>query len=134
MTTGRKSRGYALSASSAAKSQAAGWSGRVTSDPVGINCIGDCTEIYLCGTNVTLTAQPGLKSYLASWGGDCSGTGPATQVLIDGNKTCTATFSYPVGGVVVPVDKLGLVSPWPGLVGLVAVAALGVAVVRRRRL
>ena len=52
---------------------------------------------------------------------------------MDANKTCTATFGYPVGGIVVPVDKAGLVGPWVGLVALAGLAALGVVVVRRRR-
>jgi hypothetical protein len=30
-------------------------------------------------------------------------------------------LSYPVGGIVVPVDKLGLMAPWMGLVALAAV-------------
>jgi len=57
------------------------------------------------------------------------------------DKTCTATFGYPVGGIVVPVNKLELVAlrlssgqaPWMGLVTLAGLAALGVALVRRRR-
>ena len=52
---------------------------------------------------------------------------------MDADKTCTATFGYPVGGIVAPVDKLGLLAPWLGMAGLVAVAALGVVVVSRRR-
>jgi hypothetical protein len=55
------------------------------------------------------------------------------QVTMDADKTCTATFGYPVGGIVVPVDRLGLVVPWLGLAGLVGLAVLGVVVVRRRR-
>jgi len=39
----------------------------------------------------------------------------------------------PVGGIAVPVDKLGLVVPWMGLVGLVSLATLTIAAVRRRR-
>jgi LPXTG-motif cell wall-anchored protein len=35
---------------------------------------------------------------------------------------------------VVPVDRLGLVAPWMGLVGLAGVAALGVMLVRRHKL
>ncbi len=39
----------------------------------------------------------------------------------------------PVGGIVVPVNKVGLVSPWLGLAALASLAALTVALVRRRR-
>ena len=64
---------------------------------------------------------------------------------MDAHKTCTAIFGYPVGGIVMPVDRLGLAAlrlvseatsgqaPWVGMVGLAAVAALGVVLVRRRR-
>ena len=39
----------------------------------------------------------------------------------------------PIGGIAVPVNKLGLLAPWMGLVALAAVAALKVALIRRRR-
>jgi len=39
----------------------------------------------------------------------------------------------PVGGIVVPVSRLGLVAPWTGLAALASLAALTVALVRRRR-
>jgi LPXTG-motif cell wall-anchored protein len=60
---------------------------------------------------------------------------------MDADKHCIATFGYPVGGIVVPVNKLGLVAlrlrsgqaPWMGLVALAGLAALGVVLVRRRR-
>ena len=42
-------------------------------------------------------------------------------------------FPVPVGGIVVPVSKLGLLAPWMGLVTLAGLAALGVALVRRRK-
>jgi len=42
-------------------------------------------------------------------------------------------FPEPVGGIIVPVNKLGLVAPWMGLVALGSLAALAIAVVRRRR-
>jgi sugar lactone lactonase YvrE len=108
--------------------------GRVTSDPAGIFCGDDCIQHYAKGTVVTLTAHPGPKSYLASWSGACVSTGALTaEVTMDDDKTCTATFGYPVGGMVVPVDKLGLLAPWMGLVALAGLAALGVALVRRRK-
>ena len=52
---------------------------------------------------------------------------------MDADKTCIATFGYPVGGIVVPVDRLGLVAPWMGLAALAGLAASGVVAVRRRR-
>ena len=48
------------------------------------------------------------------------------------DKTCTAAFGYPVGGIVVPVSKGGLLGPWLGLAALASVAALTVVLVRRR--
>jgi hypothetical protein len=111
-----------------------GWSGTVTSNPAGINCGADCTEIYGHDTLVTLTARPGVKSYLVSWGGDCSGTGLTTTVTMDADKTCTATFGYPVGGIAVPVNKLELLAPWLGLVAVAGPAALTVALVRWKAL
>jgi len=110
-----------------------GGSGTVTSDPAGINCGADCTEDYALGTVVTLTAHPGVKSYFVGWSGDCLGTDPTTTVTMDADKTCTATFGSPIGGVVVPVDKLKLLSPWLGLAALISLAALTVALARRRK-
>jgi uncharacterized repeat protein (TIGR02543 family) len=108
--------------------------GTVTSQPAGIHCGDDCQEDYPDNTVVTLTAHPGVKSYLVSWSEDCVSTGALTaQVTMDSDKTCTATFGYPVGGIVVPVDKVGLVAPWLGLAALAGVAALGVVLVRRMR-
>jgi len=40
----------------------------------------------------------------------------------------------PVGGIVVPVNRLGLVAPWLGLAALVSLAGLTVALVRRRKI
>jgi len=45
----------------------------------------------------------------------------------------TFVDSYYIGGIVVPVDKLGLMAPWMGLAALASLAALGVVVVKRRR-
>ena len=39
----------------------------------------------------------------------------------------------PVGGIMVPVSRLGLLIPWMGLAALAGLAALGVVVVRRRK-
>jgi hypothetical protein len=110
-----------------------GGTGMVTSAPAGIFCGADCTGSYYEGAVVTLTAHPGVKSYFIGWSGNCSGTGLTTQVTMDSDKTCTATFGYPVGGIVVPVDKVGLLAPWMGLVALAGLAGVGVALVGRRK-
>jgi hypothetical protein len=110
--------------------------GTVVSDPPGVFCGADCTEVYdlehIHTLVVTLTAHPAVKSYFVGWGGDCSGTEQTIQLTLDADKTCTATFGYPIGGIIVPVDKLGLLAPWIGVVTLVGLAAFGVALVRRQ--
>jgi hypothetical protein len=52
----------------------------------------------------------------------------------EGGIAFAPTFGYPdpVGGIVVPVSKLGLVAPWMGLAAL-AVVAVAAVVVRRRQ-
>lgn len=50
-------------------------SGTVTSLPAGINCPGDCDEIFDHGTAVTLTAAVDAGTVFDGWvGGGCSGT------------------------------------------------------------
>ncbi len=114
--------------------------GTVTSDPAGISCGADCTENYVEDTVVTLRAHPGVQSFFVGWSGDCAGTEQIATVTMDADKTCTATFGCPVGGIAMPVNKLELLalrlrsgrSPWMGLVSLASLAALAVALVRRR--
>jgi hypothetical protein len=107
--------------------------GTVTSEPDGIFCGDDCTEYYAPDSDVTLTAHPGVNSYFVGWSDDCSGTDPTTQVTMDADKLCTATFGTPIGGVAAPVNRLELLLPWLGLAGLVSLAALMAALIRRRK-
>jgi PKD repeat protein len=67
-------------------------SGSVSSAPVGINCGVDCTEQYLNGTTVTLTATPGLSSFFNGWSGACSGTGDCVLTM-NAAKNVTASFA-----------------------------------------
>jgi len=126
--------------------------GTVTSDDGKINCGAVCEATYdgdqttrsgrLLANVVTLTAAPAAGSVFGGWGGDCTGQGLTAQVTMNADRTCTATFNLaePVGGIAVPVNKLGLVAlrlcsgqaPWLGLAALAGLAALGVALVRRR--
>jgi Leucine-rich repeat (LRR) protein/sugar lactone lactonase YvrE len=63
--------------------------GKVSSDPVGIDCSEQCQYIFDIGTNVTLTAIPESDWQFKEWSGDCDQTG---QVSLDKNKQCEAVF------------------------------------------
>ncbi len=74
--------------------------GTVSEGSGGINLCrpqsGDCTQAYPSGTQVTLFATenaPGVA--FNGWGGDCTDIPSpfAARVVMDSNKTCTASFS-----------------------------------------
>jgi parallel beta-helix repeat protein len=73
-------------------SKAGTGAGAVTSSPAGINCGVDCTEDYLQGTMVSLTAAANNGSTFSGWSGACTGTGGCT-VTMDAAKSVTATFT-----------------------------------------
>jgi hypothetical protein len=56
----------------------------------GIDCGSDCSESFVYGTGITLTATPDAGYVFGGWSGDCSTDG---YVMIDDNKTCTAIFN-----------------------------------------
>jgi hypothetical protein len=59
---------------------------------------------------------------------------PTQQLLCEFPGPATITWvPKPVGGIVVPVNKLELLAPWLGLAVLASLAALTVALVRRPR-
>ncbi|RLC91129.1 MAG: hypothetical protein DRI77_14175, partial [Chloroflexi bacterium] len=122
---------YELEQFTLAVTKAGTGDGTVTSDPAGINCGADCTETYGKGTVVTLTATPDVDSVFAGWSGhaDCADG----KVTMDADKTCTATFALPVGGVTVPVGTPALLWPWILLAVAVITAASGAALLKRRR-
>ncbi|MBI3358104.1 MAG: VCBS repeat-containing protein [Nitrospirae bacterium] len=68
-------------------------SGTVISNPFGIDCGDICSGTSTSGTSVTLTAVPDSASTFFNWGGDCGGTASSTNLTMNANKTCTATFN-----------------------------------------
>ena len=68
-------------------------SGMVKSPPKkGIDCGLDCSETYAEATKVKLEAIEDPESKFTGWSGDCTGSTPDAKVMVDGDKTCTATF------------------------------------------
>jgi uncharacterized repeat protein (TIGR01451 family)/uncharacterized repeat protein (TIGR02543 family) len=69
--------------------------GSVASNPAGIACGRDCTEVYGEGATVVLRARPRAGTSFTGWGGDCAaaGTDPTCTLVMDTDKTVTATFA-----------------------------------------
>jgi hypothetical protein len=72
-------------------------SGTVTSTPPGIDCGCDCSEVFLVGTEVTLTAVAEDGSIFDGWSGACTGTGTCT-ITLNVDTEVTASFSRPYSG------------------------------------
>lgn len=64
--------------------------GSVTSSPVGIDCGADCTEDYIGGTTVIMTATADPGSEFAGWTGDAI---CADGVQVNADVTCNAVFN-----------------------------------------
>lgn len=58
----------------------------------GINCPGDCTESYVHGTSVSLSASPGSSATFGGWSGACLGVGGCTIEMISG-RSVGASFA-----------------------------------------
>jgi len=67
-------------------------SGRVTSNPSGIDCGSTCSASLGTGSSVTLSASATAGSDFTGWSGACSGTG-ACSVTMDAAKAVNARFT-----------------------------------------
>jgi hypothetical protein len=77
--------------------------GEVTSEPDGIDCGGDCQEVFLEGTSVALSARPLAEGSFAGWSGslDCE-DGAVTMFK---PTSCTAHFECPLGSEIMVSEQ-----------------------------
>jgi len=73
--------------------------GTVTSNPKGINCGSDCSQVYDMNVTVILSAKPAAGSNFIKWSGDCSGMGNCTldmnrarKVTVEFSTTCPSGY------------------------------------------
>ena len=86
--------------------------GTVNSSPAGIDCEADCSESYLAGTVVTLTANPEPNAVFAGWSGGCTGTATCVATM-NGDIAVTATFDTANVTVTKAGDGSGTVTSSP---------------------
>jgi hypothetical protein len=67
-------------------------SGRVVSNPAGIDCPGNCSMRLNSGTPFSLAQTPDAGSFFVGWGGACSGTGTCSVTNPTADKSISAQF------------------------------------------
>lgn len=82
-------------------------SGQVKSYEGGIDCPGDCSEIYDDGLNIVLEATPAAGSVFGGWKGDVAGTTSKIVVTMDGDKNVIARFVPAEDFYTLTVTKMG---------------------------
>lgn len=85
--------------------------GTVTSDPPGIDCGTDCTQLVGGNRIVTLTAKPNPDARFLGWSGDCAPTGGGAVCRVEASRAINATATF--GAVPPPPVKLTSVSVSP---------------------
>jgi pimeloyl-ACP methyl ester carboxylesterase len=75
----------------------------------------DCSQSFSPGTSISLNATPSAGSTFGGWSGDCNASG---QVVMNGDRQCTATFTggsgcTPTLNLSVSPTVLGLKEGWP---------------------
>ena len=105
-------------------------SGKVLSQPGGIDCGATCTAQFATDSTVTLTATPTPGWSFSGWAGACTGTGPCAVAMGD-PRTVTVTFAPPntVYAVAVAAGGGTVTSDVPGIAcGAACVASFGAGV------
>jgi hypothetical protein len=72
--------------------------GRVASQPAGIDCGSTCNAAFVIDTVVTLTAAAPAGQQFSAWGGACSGAAATCTVTMSESRSVTATFMPASGG------------------------------------
>lgn len=74
-----------------------GTGGRISSSPAGISdcreSSGTCEADFASNTVVQLAAAPDANRSFTGWGGACTGTSQSCTVVMNGDRTVTATFT-----------------------------------------
>jgi len=79
--------------------------GRIVSNPAGIDCPGTCATMFSLGTQVLLSPLAAPGSVFAGWSGDpvCS----SGSLTMSANHACTATFTASAPAYTLTVSKAG---------------------------
>ncbi|MCF8057344.1 MAG: InlB B-repeat-containing protein, partial [Desulfocapsa sp.] len=80
--------------------------GTVSSNPAGIDCGADCSEMYDYATAVLLTAEPAIGSDFSGWTGGCSGTGNCS-LSMESDHHVGAVFSLETYTLTVTLEGSG---------------------------
>lgn len=68
-------------------------SGRVVSQPAGIDCGSTCSASFAAASSVVLTATPAAGQVLSGWGGACTGAGATCTVTMSQARSASAQFA-----------------------------------------
>ncbi len=78
--------------------------GTITSDPPGIDCGTDCSQLVGQDRLVTLTAKPAPNARFLGWSGDCAGATTGTTCQVQASRAISATGTF--GAIPPPPVKL----------------------------
>lgn len=68
-------------------------SGRITSQPSGLDCPSNCASAFSTSSTVAVTAVPSAGHAFAGWSGDCSGGAETCSLSLTQERSVIASFS-----------------------------------------